>query len=202
MNIEERIKEFGLEDFGRFYSSYKAFVSDNQDPLNLGRLKLKVPEVWGDEILDYWALPKGMFAGNSKGFYNIPSEGDNIWVEFEKGDPNFPIWSYGWFSEKEPPANAKPEIFIWQSKEGQRIELNDSTGEIKLTDKNGLVIQLKNEKVFIGKGSSNLGSLMGKLFTAFSNTKIATLIGAQPFINIAEYDKLKTDFQTLLSDSI
>jgi Type VI secretion system/phage-baseplate injector OB domain len=202
MNIEQRIKEFGLEDFGKFYSSYKGFVFDNQDPLNLGRLKLKVPEVWGEEILDYWALPKGMFSGNAKGFYNIPSVGDNIWVEFEKGDPNFPIWNYGWFSQNEPPTNAKPEVFIWQSKEGQRIELNDSTGEVKLTDKNGLVIQLKNDKVFIGKGNSNIGSLMAKLFMAFSNTKTATLIGAQPFINIAEYEALKQEFSALLSDSL
>ena len=62
---------------------YRGIVKDNNDPKGLGRIRLQVPQVFGEEITG-WAWP--LLAGY------IPESGEACWVTFEGGDPNFPLW--------------------------------------------------------------------------------------------------------------
>ena len=62
------LQRFGLEYFNKYYGVYRAIVADNNDPDKLGRLKLKIPQIYGDQEHDYWAWCKGMFAGKNIGF--------------------------------------------------------------------------------------------------------------------------------------
>ena len=74
MTVVEILKNIiyrGLESLGRYYSSYGGFVVDNNDPDYCGRLKLKVPEIYGDDIMDYWAWPKGFYSGKGYGMQII-----------------------------------------------------------------------------------------------------------------------------------
>lgn len=201
MNLDEKIKKYGLEYFGRYYSCYRATVSENEDPEHLGRLKLKIPEVH-KSVLDYWAWPKGMFAGKNKGFFAIPDIGDAIWVEFEKGDPNFPVWNYGWWGENQlDKAADKPSKYLFQTGKGQRLLFNDDEGSITVTNKAGKVFFISSDGIYLGKEDINLGKLLDDLFELFEGTKVSTQLGPQPFINVLQYTQLREKFSQLLLNS-
>jgi len=68
----------------RFFGVYRGICMAVDDPEALNRLKLKVPQVTGDGITN-WAPPC-----TNHSFKVEP--GDGVWVMFEAGDPNFPVW--------------------------------------------------------------------------------------------------------------
>lgn len=50
------LRENGLEGIGRFYSTYRGIVINNEDPLKLNRLQIEVPDITQTLV---WAYPKG-----------------------------------------------------------------------------------------------------------------------------------------------
>jgi hypothetical protein len=76
---------------GRYFGKYRGLVKDNKDPLKLGRVQATVPAIPGMTV--NWALPCAPYAGDQVGFYTIPPVGALVWIEFEGGDPTYPIWS-------------------------------------------------------------------------------------------------------------
>lgn len=73
------------------FGKYRGRVESNRDPLHLGRLKISA-QVLGQGIFP-WAMPCVPYAGPNVGFFAIPPEGAGIWVEFEGGDLDYPIWT-------------------------------------------------------------------------------------------------------------
>lgn len=76
----------------QYFGKYRGQVATNLDPMMQGRIQIKCPAVLGDGQLS-WAMPCMPMAGSQMGFYALPIADSNIWVEFEGGDPNKPIWS-------------------------------------------------------------------------------------------------------------
>lgn len=87
-----------------FFGKYRGTVANNIDPMLLGRVQVNVPAVLGAGSLS-WALPCVPYAGNGVGFFMIPPVGANIWVEFEGGDIDYPIWSGCFWNTGEVPAS-------------------------------------------------------------------------------------------------
>ena len=87
----------------QFFGKYRGKVVNNLDPMQLGRVQVSVPAVLGDGQMS-WAMPCAPFAGPGVGFFAIPPVGANVWVEFEAGDPDYPIWSGGFWGVGEVPA--------------------------------------------------------------------------------------------------
>ena len=83
----------------RFRGKFRGVVTDNKDPLFLARLKIQCPAVPFDELPN-WAMPCTPYAGPGVGMYFMPPIGANVWVEFEDGDPNYPIWVGGYWDVK------------------------------------------------------------------------------------------------------
>lgn len=75
-----------------FFGKYRGQVQNNIDPMQQGRVQISCPAVLGEGTLS-WAMPCVPYAGSGVGFFAIPPNGANIWVEFEGGDPDYPIWS-------------------------------------------------------------------------------------------------------------
>jgi hypothetical protein len=75
-----------------FFGKYRGKVENNIDPQQMGRIQVSAPAVLGDGRLS-WAMPCAPFAGPGVGFFAVPPVGANVWVEFEGGDPDYPIWS-------------------------------------------------------------------------------------------------------------
>lgn len=86
-----------------FFGKYRGKVENNVDPLQMGRIQVSVPAVLGDGRLS-WAMPCVPYAGKGVGFFAIPPVGANVWVEFEGGDPDYPIWSGCFWGRGEVPA--------------------------------------------------------------------------------------------------
>jgi hypothetical protein len=80
----------------RFFGKYRGTVVINIDPMGQGRLMVSVPDVLG-LFLSSWALPCVPFTGIASGFYVVPLIGSRVWVEFEQGDPDFPVWVGGFW---------------------------------------------------------------------------------------------------------
>jgi hypothetical protein len=87
----------------QFFGKYRGTVENNLDPMQQGRVQVRVPAVLGDGRLS-WAMPCAPFAGPSVGFFAIPPTGANVWVEFENGDPDYPIWTGCFWGPGEVPA--------------------------------------------------------------------------------------------------
>lgn len=73
-----------------YYGKYRGKVVSNIDPLMLGRLMVSVPAV--EAVANTWATPCVPYAGPGVGFYTMPPIGADVWIEFEGGDPSYPIW--------------------------------------------------------------------------------------------------------------
>jgi hypothetical protein len=92
---------------GKYLGKYRATVLGNLDPLQMGRLLVSVSDVSG-VAPSTWAMPCVPVAGIQTGFFALPLIGSGVWVEFEQGDPDFPIWvGCYWGSAAEVPTQAR-----------------------------------------------------------------------------------------------
>lgn len=120
-----------------YYGKYRGFVADNADPETLGRLKLRVPSVLGQESTG-WALPCLPFGGlDGHGLFVIPEVGAQVWVEFEEGNLDQPIWTGTfWRSSDPPPGEAQvspPTTRMLKTPSGHRLQFDDADGEETVT---------------------------------------------------------------------
>jgi hypothetical protein len=91
---------------GEFLGKYRGTVVGTRDPLRLGRVQVEVPEVLGD-TRESWAMPCVPYAGPGIGLIAVPPDGANVWVEFEAGDPDRPIWVGCFWGPGELPARVE-----------------------------------------------------------------------------------------------
>ncbi len=111
----------------QFFGKYRGKVENNIDPMLLGRMQVSVPAVLGDGRLS-WAMPCAPYAGSGVGFFAIPPVEANVWVEFEGGDPDYPIWSGCFWGVGEVPAQpAIPQMKVFKT-DGMTLTLNDLPG--------------------------------------------------------------------------
>jgi uncharacterized protein involved in type VI secretion and phage assembly len=125
----------------RFYGKYRGQVTDNHDPLMQGRIRAMVPAIFGDKETG-WALPSAPYGGNGVGIFFIPPISANVWIEFEAGNPEAPIWSgCFWDTGEAPKMPAVPEIKIIKT-DFATMTINDiaGAGEVKIETTNGLKI--------------------------------------------------------------
>ncbi|NMF85092.1 phage baseplate assembly protein V [Nodosilinea sp. P-1105] len=92
----------------QFFGKYRGKVTATKDPLHLGRVQVQVPAIFG-EGRHSWAMPCTPYAGQDIGLFMVPPVNTNIWVEFEGGDPDYPIWSGCFWGEGELPKAAQVE---------------------------------------------------------------------------------------------
>jgi hypothetical protein len=92
----------------QFFGKYRGKVIGTKDPLHLGRVQVQVPAILG-EGRNSWALPCTPYAGKDIGLFMVPPVDTNIWVEFEGGDPDYPIWSGCFWGAQELPVAARVE---------------------------------------------------------------------------------------------
>ena len=124
----------------RYFGKYRGVLVDNHDPTNRGRLKVRVPAVIDE--LEVWAMPCVPYAGDGVGLYNLPEPGTGVWVEFESGDPSYPIWSGFFWADDQLPQDetgtqANPQLKVWRTKEGLLLALSDQEQTIAISDRNG-----------------------------------------------------------------
>jgi Type VI secretion system/phage-baseplate injector OB domain len=76
----------------KFFGKYRGVVTNNVDPMQIGRIRVLVPDIFGAERSN-WALPSVPANASKKVASSLPKIGAAVWIEFEQGDPNQPIWT-------------------------------------------------------------------------------------------------------------
>ncbi len=137
----QKIMYEGLESFGRHYSSYRGIVIDNKDPKNYDRVFVYVPHISGKKEQGQWAWPKGKSYTNRE----VPKNGDMVWVEFERGDFRFPIWSFANQTASLGQATPHdPEAKVFRTEKGHSVSMSDREGvdNVSLSHRSGSYVNV------------------------------------------------------------
>ena len=157
----------------RYYGKYRGVVLNNVDPMQQGRLQVQVPDVAGLTPAT-WAMPCVPIAGLQNGMVALPVIGSGVWVEFEQGNPDYPIWvGCFWGSSAEIPALARatppatPAItFQTPLQNGLTIsDLPGPTGGIMLKSAAGATLIVNDTGIYIQNGRGASINLVGPAVT-------------------------------------
>lgn len=198
LNIFKDMFHYGLEVFGRYYANYRGLVYDVNDPEHLGRIKLIIPEVGADTPYEYWAHPKGVFSGKGYGSQVLPQKGDLVWVSFEGGHPEVPIWEHGYFGTDEPPTDEDLDdvnCYWFKTPKGHLIKVNDTKSYIHIQHKGGQTILIDDDYIsLISDKKISLGTKDGSEESAMLGDSTKDLLQSM-------VDYMDTLSQALLSDA-
>jgi len=159
----------------RYYGIYRGTVVNNIDPLQIGRIAVIVPDV-GGITPSTWAMPCVPLAGKQEGTFMVPQIGAGVWVQFEAGDPDRPVWSGCWWGNTTevptaafaPPPVPPGQTIIFQTTLQHLLMVSDalptlaeapvpapappSTGGIVLRSPTGAMIVVNDAGIFINNG--------------------------------------------------
>ena len=162
----------------KFFGKYRGTVLNNVDPEQRGRLTLSVPDVLG-AVPSSWAEPCVPLAGPTgppMGVYLVPPIGAGVWVEFEHGDPSYPIWTgCRWGAQSDVPPLAKAGLptspnLVMQTLGQHMLLLSDmpptpATGGIVLKSTTGAMIVVNDSGIYISNGKGATITLVGPTVT-------------------------------------
>ncbi|WP_461522142.1 phage baseplate assembly protein V [Porticoccus sp.] len=156
-----------------YFGKYRGVVLNNIDPMQQGRLQIQVPDVAG-LVPTSWAMPCVPLAGIQNGMVALPIIGSGVWVEFEQGNPDYPIWvGCFWGSTAEIPALAlatpptTPAItFQTPLQNGMTIsDMPGPTGGIMLKSTTGAALIVNDTGIYIQNGKGAAITLVGPTVT-------------------------------------
>lgn len=138
-------------DTHQFNHIYRAEVKDNNDPRQLGRIKVWIDDVFQniDVSLIPWAVPAmPVFtgAGNDYGCFDVPEVGSWVFVFFEAGDLYQPVYFlsapnavHGLPTER---ITNYPSRHVKKTKSGIVIYIDDADKVVRLTHPTGKYIEM------------------------------------------------------------
>ena len=157
----------------KFYGKYRGLVMNNIDPMQMGRLMVQVPDVTG-LMPSTWAMPCVPVAGIQNGMFALPMIGSGVWVEYEQGDPDHPIWvGCFWGSAAEVPALAQltppaVQAFTFQTPLQNGLSISDlpgPSGGIMLKSATGATLIVNDTGIYIQNGKGAMITLLGPTVT-------------------------------------
>ena len=161
----------------RYYGKYRGTVVANVDPNGIGRVQAQVPDVYGSTP-STWAMPSFPVAGPQTGQYAVPPIGAGVWVEFEQGDKDYPIWSGCWYgsrAEVPVPATPQPQTMVLQTQGQQTVVLSDQPGVgITLKTASGAMLVINDSGIVITNGQGASISLTGATVTVNQGALVIT----------------------------
>lgn len=89
---------------------YKGIVSNIDDPEKRGRIKCLIPDVLGDRVESAWCEPCVPVAYDYGGDFCLPQLNETIWLAFEKGNSNFPVYLGNWWQKEMTPLGANYSV--------------------------------------------------------------------------------------------
>lgn len=157
----------------RYYGKYRGLVVENIDPEQIGRVLVQVPDVLG-ELPSSWAMPCVPAAGIQSGCFIVPPIGSQVWVEFEQGDSNYPIWTGGFWGlvadvpifATVPPAIPPGQNIVLQTTGQNMVMVSDApptpvTGGIVLKSATGAMIVVNETGIYISNGQGATITMIG-----------------------------------------
>ena len=194
-------------DDSRVQGVVTGLVTNNNDPANLGRVKVKFPwlgkDPSGKEIDSTWARLAAPMAGKEMGFYCLPEVNDEVLVAFEHGDVNYPYVVGSLWNNKDKPllpsnkaigSDKKVNQRIFKSRSGHTIVLNDEQGKEQIvirdkTEKNEIIIDSAKNTLTINTEKDIVVTAKGKI--NFKATADVTLEGQNVTIKAQQNCKVE-----------
>ena len=171
----------------RYYGKYRGTVLINIDPLQIGRIIAQVPDVLG-ETPSSWAMPCVPAAGIQGGCFIVPPIGSQVWMEFEQGNPDFPIWTGGFWGTvadvpvlaTAPPAIPPGQNICLQTTGQNMLLLSDApptpaTGGIVLKTTTGAMLVMNETGIYLSNGQGATITMIGP--TVAINLTALTVVG-------------------------
>lgn len=158
-----------MNEKNKYYGKYRATVFNNIDPEQRGRIMAMVPDVSG-LLPTSWAMPCMPIGGKQSGVYVVPQIGSGVWIEFEQGDPDYPIWTgCFWGIAAEVPAlalagvPASPSIVLQTALQNAIVisDLPGPTGGIMLKSTTGASIIVNDTGIYIQNGKGAAITMVG-----------------------------------------
>lgn len=157
----------------KYFGKYRGVVLNNVDPMQMGRLMVQVPDVTG-LVPGTWAMPCVPIAGIQNGMVALPIIGSGVWIEFEQGDPDYPVWvGCFWGSAADMPALSRatppavPAITL-QTPLLNGLTVSDlpgPTGGIMLKSPTGAMIIVNDTGIYLSNGKGAAITLIGPAVT-------------------------------------
>lgn len=181
MELEETVAELVDQNDSKLWGKYRGVVVDNEDPKKIARLTLKLTNLFGGEFVTGWAMPCLPYGGEAnQGMLFVPEKESQVWVEFEEGDIDYPVWVGCYWSapddvseipkpneldgseadEEQDPATRK----IIKTLKGHTIQFEDKDGEESII----IVQKVDDEKVNVITMDAT-----GIVITDFTENKIS-----------------------------
>jgi hypothetical protein len=151
-----------------YYGKYRGTVVANTDPEQIGRIQVEVADVAG-ALSSSWAMPCVPVAGPQSGIFVVPPIGAQVWVEFEAGDPDRPIWTGGfWANAATVPGSASvsPMTLVLQTTDQVALILSDApptsaSGGLIVRSPGGATIVVNDAGIYISNGKGATITLVG-----------------------------------------
>jgi len=170
----------------RFYGVVVGIVTNNKDPDNLHRVKVRFPWLSND-VESHWARVAAPMAGKNRGAYFLPEVDDEVLVAFEHGQVDHPyvvgsLWN-GKDNAPESNADGENNHRTLRSRSGHVLRFNDKSGNetIEIIDKTGnnkVVIDSANNSITIeAKSDITIKSATGKLTMQANGIEMKSQMG-------------------------
>jgi Type VI secretion system/phage-baseplate injector OB domain len=168
----------------KYFGLYRGTVVNNEDPLQTGRILAIVVDA-GSVIPTTWALPCVPLAGKQEGTYMVPQLGANVWIQFEAGDPDRPVYTGGFWgdfaevpmSALAPPIPPPGQAIVFQTTLQNLLLISDApplpaeapvpapappgTGGIVLRSPTGAMIVVNDSGIYINNGKGATIEMVG-----------------------------------------
>jgi len=149
--VERLVERVGSSYFGK----YRGIVTDVDDPSNQCRIRATVPAVLGEQACG-WALPAAPFAGDGHGMVMLPKVGSGVWIEFEAGRLDNPIWSGAWWASGQRPDPQGAGVRVIVSEKGHKLILDDEADEVELVHGSGPAIKMTATEIVLTCGACEI----------------------------------------------
>lgn len=164
----------------KYYGKYRGLVLVNEDPERRGRIMAQVPDVDG-LVPGTWAVPCVPFTGIQSGMWCVPMIGAGVWIEFEQGNPDYPIWTGGWWSTAgDVPALAQaalptlPNIVLQTVGQTSLVLSDNPVIGIMLKTTTGAMILINETGIVISNGKGAMITMNGPAVTVNAGALVVT----------------------------
>jgi hypothetical protein len=154
-SLENVVLDLAEHQRRTFWGKYRGIVKQVLDGDDLGKLVVQVPDVYDTED-----SPKAVacipFAGPGHGLLMLPEVGDGVWVEFESGNPSFPIWTGFWWADGDIPDPKGVHTRSLITSQNLKIVLDDDNKQLQISHPGGGEITMTDDGVTIKFGSQTI----------------------------------------------
>lgn len=221
----DRVQRYGLEAYQLYYGEYRAEVLENSDPDGMGALIVRVPALGDSRAVRRKALPAPSFGGAGFGLRFTPPVGSYVWVRFEGGDMDHPVWHAGmWTRDGVPQDLRDPLIHGIVLRSGIKLLLDERPGNIaiRILHPSGARVEIDNEgnvqvhnapakQVTIGNSADIQPAVLGDSLLQLMQTLIDAILAltvptgtgpSGPPINSPVFSAIKSRLREMLSSTV